>query len=94
MFLGPIGLLLFILFVFWLFGFNRHTLRGNCNTTHSCGSHSLHPNHLSTRCSNCNSIVSNAYKFCPFCQTSLQKSCSKCGMILNSEWKYCPHCGN
>lgn len=95
MFFGPLLLLLliFILIIpFYRSGRYGHLFGGGCGTGHH-GTHMVH--HLpGINCPSCKSTISGSYKFCPFCQTALQKSCPKCGMTLNSEWKYCPHCGS
>lgn len=95
MLLAPVGLLLFLLFlVLPVLLFLRVTKYLITPGDKLARSGAVSDSSISTRqCFNCKAIVSSAYKYCPFCNTVLQKTCFKCGVILNPTWKHCPACG-
>lgn len=95
MFLAPVGLL-FFLFIFLLpivlfLNATKFFINKGADVVKGQAANDMS---VSTRkCPNCNAVVSSSYKYCPFCNTRLQKECIKCGMILNPAWKHCPACG-
>ena len=45
-------------------------------------------------CSNCGTLISDEWKFCPRCGTKKRPDvCPDCGRELRDEWLFCPRCG-
>lgn len=45
-------------------------------------------------CSNCGTLISDEWKFCPRCGTKKRPDiCPDCGRELRDEWRFCPRCG-
>lgn len=44
------------------------------------------------KCGNCGLQVSEEFKFCPSCSTTLQQECRNCHRKLHISWKCCPYC--
>ena len=87
MFFGPLGLILFVILLFWLFGWNKRSNSG------SEGNGNYLPNRPSRTCPNCRNVLHGSYSFCPSCGTSLNSKCTQCGTAVDPDWKYCPKCG-
>ncbi|MHB9093341.1 MAG: double zinc ribbon domain-containing protein [Eubacteriales bacterium] len=61
-------------------------LFSNRSPSNHCGdNHSIY----TSKCRHCNAVVNANFKYCPHCQTALQKECNRCGTLLNSDWLYC-----
>lgn len=45
-------------------------------------------------CSNCGTLISDEWKFCPRCGAKKRPDiCPSCGRQLRDEWLFCPQCG-
>lgn len=46
-----------------------------------------------SQCPTCGAKVSDDFKYCPGCQSSLRETCAGCGREMLPGWKCCPSCG-
>ena len=53
------------------------------------------PSKFKNRCPECNQVIPEDSKFCPYCghQILVIKQCRKCGKNLSPKAKFCPYCG-
>ena len=47
----------------------------------------------SLTCPSCDKAVSQGYKFCPHCGSTMNPTCPKCNSKVESDWNICPNCG-
>jgi type II secretory ATPase GspE/PulE/Tfp pilus assembly ATPase PilB-like protein/FixJ family two-component response regulator/RNA polymerase subunit RPABC4/transcription elongation factor Spt4 len=50
-------------------------------------------NTVEITCPNCQAIMEQRHRFCPYCGRELAQHCTRCNQLLVDDWRYCPQCG-
>jgi type II secretory ATPase GspE/PulE/Tfp pilus assembly ATPase PilB-like protein/FixJ family two-component response regulator/RNA polymerase subunit RPABC4/transcription elongation factor Spt4 len=50
-------------------------------------------NTIEIKCSYCDRLMEQRYRYCPYCGKELLQLCNHCNQMLAIDWNHCPKCG-